>query len=101
MGKKSKESKAKKKEESKKKLKFKLEKKPSKKKSTSKKGKEEVEEEIPVVSKEIKDESKKRKYNYMTSRTKISNEDCPDFLEGKCKKLFCDKIHNYSKIYKK
>ena len=37
----------------------------------------------------------------MTSRTKISNEDCPDFLEGKCKKLFCDKIHNYSKIYKK
>ena len=37
----------------------------------------------------------------MTSRTKISNEDCPDFLEGKCKKLFCDKIHNYSKLYKK
>ena len=53
------------------------------------------------MSEEIKDESKKRKYNIMTSRTKISNEDCPDFLEGKCKKLFCDKIHNYSKIYRK
>ena len=37
----------------------------------------------------------------MTSSTKISNEDCDDFLEGKCKKLFCDKIHNYSKLYKK
>ncbi len=37
----------------------------------------------------------------MTSSTKISNEDCIDFLEGKCNKLFCDKIHNYSKIYKK
>ena len=89
------------KEESKKKTKSKIEKEESKKKTKSKKGKEEVEEEIPVVSKEIKEESKKRKYNYMTSRTKISSEDCPDFLEGKCKKLFCDKIHNYSKIYKK
>ena len=89
------------KEESKKKSTVKKEKVESKKKSTAKKGKEEKEEEIPVVSKEIKDEAKSRKYNYMTSLTKISNEDCPDFLEGKCKKLFCDKIHNYSKIYKK
>ena len=72
----------------------------SKKKSTIKKD-EKKEEEIPVVSKEIKEEYKKRKYNIMTSRSKISNEDCPDFLEGKCKKLFCDKIHNYSKLYKK
>ena len=53
------------------------------------------------MSKEIKADSKTKKYNIMTSRTKISNEDCSDFLEGKCKKLFCDKIHNYSKIYKK
>ena len=89
------------KEESKKKTTAKKEKEESKKKTTAKKAKEEKEEEIPVVSKEIKDEPKKRNYNYMTSRTKISNEDCPDFLEGKCKKLFCDKIHNYSKIYKK
>ena len=37
----------------------------------------------------------------MTSSTKISNEDCKDFLEGKCKKLFCDKLHNYSKLHKK
>ena len=37
----------------------------------------------------------------MTTRTKISNEDCDDFLKGKCNKLFCDKIHNYSKLYKK
>ena len=35
----------------------------------------------------------------MTSRTKILNEDCPLFLTGKCPKLFCDKIHNYSKLY--
>ena len=90
------------KEESKKKTTAKKEKEESKKKTTAKKAKEEKEEEeIPVVSKEIKNEPKKRNYNYMTSRTKISNEDCPDFLEGKCKKLFCDKIHNYSKIYKK
>ena len=37
----------------------------------------------------------------MTIRTKISNEDCEDFLKGKCNKLFCGKIHNYSKLYKK
>ena len=97
-----KKEKEKEKEESKKKTATKKAKEESKKKTATKKSKEEKEEEeIPVVSKEIKDEPKKRKYNYMTSRTKISNEDCPEFLEGKCKKLFCDKIHNYSKIYKK
>ena len=97
MVKKSKESKTKKKEESKKILTTKKE-----KKITEKKKKKEKKEEISAESPEIEEYvSKSRKYNYMTSRTKISNEDCPDFLEGKCKKLFCDKIHNYSKIYKK
>ena len=37
----------------------------------------------------------------MTSKTKILTEDCQDFLIGKCNKLFCDRIHNYSKLYKK
>ena len=76
------------------------------KKEKSKTNKKEEKEEIPIVSKEIKEVSKKKlksKKNYirMTTSTKISNEDCDDFLEGKCKKLFCDKIHNYSKLYKK
>ena len=43
----------------------------------------------------------KKKYTMMTSRTKILTEDCSDFLIGKCSKLFCDKLHNYSKLYKK
>ena len=98
VSKKSKKSKTKKvKDEEKKEL--------TKKKEKTIKGKKnekEIKEKIPVISKEIEEKDKKtKKYNLMTSRTKISNEDCPDFLEGKCKKLFCDKIHNYSKLYKK
>ena len=70
-------------------------------KETTKKKEKKEKEEIPIVSKEIKGLQKSKKFIRMTSSTKISNEDCEDFLEGKCKKLFCDKIHNYSKLYKK
>ena len=79
----------------------------SEKSKTHKKEEEEKEEEeMPVVSKEIKKVPKnklksKKSFIRMTTRTKISNEDCDDFLKGKCNKLFCDKIHNYSKLYKK
>ena len=63
----------------------------------------EEKKDTPVASNEIKKKSKPKPKEYirMTSSTKISNEDCDDFLEGKCKKLFCNKIHNYSKVYKK
>ena len=76
------------------------------KKEKSKTYKKEEKVEIPIVSKEIKEVPKhkskpKKSYIRMTSSTKIFNEDCEEFLKGKCKKLFCDKIHNYSKLYKK
>ena len=48
-----------------------------------------------------KTSKKEKKFTFVTSRTKILNIDCPLFLEGKCDKLFCDHIHNYTKIYKK
>ena len=95
--KKSKESKAKTVKDSPK-NKFKITKETIKKEEKEEK---EEKEDIPVVSKGIQTRAKSKKYIRMTSSTRISNEDCDDFLEGKCKKLFCDKIHNYSKLYKK
>jgi hypothetical protein len=62
---------------------------PKKKESKPKKGK---------ISKEPK--SSKKGFVMMTSKTKIFDEDCPEFLEGKCEKLFCDKIHNFSLKFK-
>ena len=44
---------------------------------------------------------KEKKYTMMTSKTKIANENCENFLKGKCPNLFCDKIHNFSLLYQK
>lgn len=43
---------------------------------------------------------KEKKFTIMTNKTKIIDEDCEDFLNTECKKVFCDKIHNYTLKFK-
>ena len=35
-------------------------------------------------------------YSLMTKNTKLSDEDCEEFLLGKCNNNYCKFIHNYS-----
>jgi hypothetical protein len=43
---------------------------------------------------------KKKTFSMMTSKTKIMDEDCPEFLNSECTKTFCDKLHNFSLKFK-
>jgi hypothetical protein len=44
--------------------------------------------------------NKNKTFSIMTSRTKIEDKDCQDFLTSQCTKTFCDKLHNFSLKFK-
>jgi hypothetical protein len=50
--------------------------------------------------KEITKGNKNKTFSIMTSKTKIEDEDCQDFLNSQCTKIFCDKLHNFSLKFK-
>ena len=56
----------------------------------------------PRTKKEKKPKENKDKGGYylMNKFTKLFDEDCKDFMEGKCTNNYCKYIHNYSKLWK-
>lgn len=55
---------------------------------------------IKCVQPEVDEKKPKSGYYVMNKFTKLFDEDCKDFLLGKCQNNYCKYIHNFSKLWK-